>query len=79
MFIVNTYALSCRSVVLSRVVPEISNLTKIIPHFVQEEPCQEVCNPGKTYEFNTDRYLPTYYFETVYSKFLIYIQNYKLN
>lgn len=42
----HTYALSCRSATLAKAFPSISNLTSIIPHFVQEEHCDGVCSPG---------------------------------
>lgn len=42
----HTYALSCRSVTLVKAFPAISNLTSIIPHFVQEEHCEGMCSPG---------------------------------
>ncbi|RZC34277.1 uncharacterized protein BDFB_006913, partial [Asbolus verrucosus] len=46
-FLTNAKAISCRSQILGRLVPGISNLTRIIPNFVQVQPCEGTCNPGK--------------------------------
>lgn len=42
----HSFALSCYSATLAQVFPTISNMTSIIPHFVQEEHCEGMCNPG---------------------------------
>lgn len=42
----HTYALSCRSATLAKAFPAISNLTSVVPHFIQDEHCEGTCNPG---------------------------------
>ncbi|XP_015834535.1 uncharacterized protein LOC103312737 isoform X1 [Tribolium castaneum] len=44
-FIKNANEIACRSKILGRILPGVSNLTRIIPNFVQTEACQGTCNP----------------------------------
>lgn len=43
--LLGVYELSCRSLILERVFPSISQDLKYLPHFVQTEPCDGLCNP----------------------------------
>lgn len=48
-FILFVSKLSCKSLVIERLFPAISNVTKFLPNFVQVEPCDGTCNPGKIF------------------------------
>lgn len=45
VYLQNANAVSCRSNRLSRILPETSNLTRVIPDFVLDEKCEGTCNP----------------------------------
>ncbi|XP_068907187.1 uncharacterized protein [Tenebrio molitor] len=44
-FVKNANEISCRSKILGRLLPGVSNLTRIIPSFVQVQSCEGTCNP----------------------------------
>lgn len=45
-FLLNSNVVACRSKILGRILPGISNLTRILPNFIQVEHCEGTCNPG---------------------------------
>nr|XP_023028834.1 uncharacterized protein LOC111517004 [Leptinotarsa decemlineata] len=44
-FFLNANEVSCRSMKLGKMFPGMSNLTKIVPDFIQQEKCEGTCNP----------------------------------
>ncbi|CAH1966909.1 unnamed protein product [Acanthoscelides obtectus] len=44
-YLQNVTILSCRSRKLYKLFPGVSNLTRVVPDFVQDEACEGVCNP----------------------------------
>nr|XP_023023209.1 uncharacterized protein LOC111511428 [Leptinotarsa decemlineata] len=45
LFFLNANEVSCRSMKLGKMFPGMSNLTKIVPDFIQQEKCEGTCNP----------------------------------
>ncbi|KAF7286872.1 hypothetical protein GWI33_003443 [Rhynchophorus ferrugineus] len=45
LYLYNAPAISCRALRLQRMFPQISNLTSVIPDFIQEDKCDGICNP----------------------------------
>ncbi|XP_030765080.1 uncharacterized protein LOC115889268 isoform X2 [Sitophilus oryzae] len=45
LYLFKAPAVSCRSTKLQRMFPQISNLTSVIPDFVQDDRCDGICNP----------------------------------
>ncbi|KAK4886356.1 hypothetical protein RN001_002627 [Aquatica leii] len=46
LFFLDSYELSCKSQLIARLFPTVSNITRLLPHFVVIEGCEGSCNPG---------------------------------
>lgn len=46
IFLLNANEISCKSMLFGRSFPMISNLTRVLPYFIQYEHCDGTCNPG---------------------------------
>ncbi|XP_045479421.1 uncharacterized protein LOC123684279 [Harmonia axyridis] len=44
-YLVKAFEISCRSMVIKRLVPTIFNSTVIIPDFIENQECEGICNP----------------------------------
>ncbi|KAF5282032.1 hypothetical protein FQA39_LY00556 [Lamprigera yunnana] len=46
VFLLDSYELSCRSLLIARLFPKFSNVVRFLPNYIQIEHCEGVCNLG---------------------------------
>ncbi|XP_044748732.1 uncharacterized protein LOC123309604 [Coccinella septempunctata] len=68
IFLVNAFEVSCRSLIVKRLVPTIFNSTRIVPDFTETQECEGVCNPdalGENAGWKTGKTMSYKYRKTV--------------